>query len=276
MFDDDFYQSHVLKLPPDLTETQLDEQLAHEACALGVSLPAATDTVGGVTQSFSMTTIDSDANNKTSIVSNSTAPTSCSSSDHPPLPRTSLASEISPPPSVSPSVLSDMGRKRENGFRKGIRRMAVFRKRKTLPVSPSTLASIESNTVTTEASDRTSRRPGTKSSASVGSNKGSVSLPTSTIEQTPEGPTPPDTDHDHLTTDSKDLEALRAHHLEEQARFLEYQRSILSQIQAQHREAKRLRREKHRKSVDMAIEKVSLSHAIIHHLYLKKLTQTRT
>ena len=256
MFDDDYYHSRVLKLPPDLTESQLDEQLAREAHALGIEPPVASETIGSMTQSFSMTTIDSDINNQDSMVSNSTAPTSCSSSEHPPLHRPSLVSEISPPPSLSPSTLSDIGRKRENGFRKGIRKMAVFRKRKTMPVSTSTSMSIDSNTAVMDASDRTSLKSGMKGPASVGSRKGSVSNPTSAIETSFDSPTQLNTDINHKNPDSKNLEALLTHQLEEQTRFLEYQRSILSQIQAQHQEAKRQSREKHRKSVDMTIEKV--------------------
>jgi hypothetical protein len=253
--DEEVYHTTVLGLLAHVTEDEIDEILAREAQDLGL-MPIPPVKIDGIASSISATTIESDANHHSSIISQSTAPTSCSSSECRPTTQSSFQSDKSPTQSAAPSVLSDLDKTRGLGFRKGFRRMAGFRKRRSAITTSSTLTGINREMADTANSDRMSIKSDLKGPASIKSSKSSWSSPPVATKSNYEQPTSVDNEAIKRSMDCKDMLDLHARQLEEKKRFLEYQRAVLTHLRAQYQSAKIQKIAAQRQIVAEATEKV--------------------
>ena len=259
IIDDETYRTIVLHLPPPLTEEEVDAQLVQEAQDLGLMLLQVPTDIDGVASSLSATTIASDQNHQTSILSESTAPTSCSSSERRPVTQSSQFSDKSPIQSTAPSIISENDSRRGStgsGFRKGFRRMTGFRKRKSIILDTSAVNSVHSQ-IDRPSGNRYSIQSEVRSPASVKSSKSSWSAPPSATKQSFEHAMPVDPEALQRTMESKELLALRSKQVEERDRFLQYQRAALAQLRSQHITTKSTIMKEHQLIIDRATEKVS-------------------
>ena len=249
-FDETIYHSLVLQLPVGITEDEFDERLGREAQDFGVLAPGL-DNCDGIASSVSATTIASDHFNHGSIMSQSTAPTSCSSSERrPPLNHVSIIFEPSPPPSMN--LVAE--KKGENGFRRRIRKVTGFGRRRSLAISSSTLSSINSNSDKANFDhDHTSGKSGNKTPASAKSRRSSWSQPVS----------PPKSSYGHhdeepskSSLECKEIQMLRRQQVEERTRFLSYQTAILSQLRSEHEITKSQRQVSHKDMIERQTTKV--------------------
>src|SRR5271154_2981488 len=170
LLDEENYHTNVLCLPNATTEDDIDYRLNIEAHDLGIMLPTSTNNMTDrLASSLSATTIGSDPKVPSSVLSQSTGLISCSSSYHRPPTQssTSYISEKSPKQSITPSLMSDNEKRKSTSFRDGIRRMTGFKKRQSVLISPSALASIDGNAASTFSGDRVSLQNGMKSAESI-------------------------------------------------------------------------------------------------------------
>ena len=237
VFDQDAYRTVVLQLPANVSETELDQTLATEAQDLGLLPPSHSTALDGLASSLSATTIGSDPNNQSSVLSQSTGPTSCASSYHRPATQSSTThkSQISPTPSVTPSMISENEKRKGMGFRDGIRRMTGFKKRRSVASYPSALESIDSNTLALSNGDRMSIHSGLKSPASFKSSKSSWSNPPSATRTHYDDPLlGEDKDAMKRTRECKELLNLRTRQMEERSRFADFLKMSVAQLRLQH------------------------------------------
>ena len=240
-FDEDGYRTLVLQLPANVSEDELDENLATEARDLGLvpsSHPAALD---GLASSLSATTIGSDPNNHSSVISQSTGPTSCASSYHRTATQSSMTykSQTSPTQSITPSMASENEKRKGIGFRNGIRRMTGFKKRLSVASIPSALESIDSNTLARNNGDRMSMHSGLKSPGSFKSSKSSWSNPPSATRiPYDDSLLLDDKDATKRTRECRELLNLRSKQRDERSRFVEFQKRSIAQLRLQHQAEK--------------------------------------
>jgi hypothetical protein len=260
VIDDETYRTHVLHLSPPLTEEDIDAQLAHEAYLLGLMPPQLPTDVDGIASLLSATTIASEPNHHTSILSESTAPTSCSSSERRPVTKSSRLSEKSAPQSNTPSILPEIDTRRGStgsGFRKGFRKMTGFRKRKSVMLDTSAFNSIHSQ-IDRSDGNRYSIQSEVRSPISIKSSKSSWSAPPSATKQSFERSLPVDPEALQRTMESKELLNLRSLQIEERDRFLRYQRDVLDKLRSQHIVSKSNMVNEHRGAIDVATKKVRI------------------
>ena len=128
-FDEQTYRIQVRCIPASQSDYEVEEELHQQALKEGIELPRSFDEVEAITSSMSGTTILSENTNmQGSIMSQSTAPTSCSSSERRPVTSTS------PPRSdvlidSQPKATSDAQKKRNSIFRSRVRRIVGKKKR---------------------------------------------------------------------------------------------------------------------------------------------------
>lgn len=258
VFDDETYRTLVLRLCPPVTEEDIDAQVAHEANLLGLMPQQVSNDIDGISSSLSATTIASEPNHHTSILSESTAPTSCSSSERRPVTNSSRLSDKSPSQSNTPSILSDIDSRRGStgsGFRKGFRRMTGFRKRKSVVLDTSAVNTIHSQ-IDRSNGNRYSIQSDIRSPASIKSSKSSWSAPPSAIKQSFEQSRPVDPEALQRSKDSKELSDLNSMQLEERDRFLQYQRDVLIKLRTQHTALRSQVVKEFREAVEEATQKV--------------------
>lgn len=242
-FDETLYNLTVLRLPSASSEDELDDQVALEAQSLGI-LPVQTDPIiDGTGSSKSTITIASDFISHSPVRSHSTSPTSCASSDHRPPTQSSRISDHSPrSPDMHPI---DAERKKTSPLRRGFRKMAGFRRKRTAGLTASsTLTSINSDPDLNENEELPSDG---RSPLSIKSSQNSWSH-TAFDTKTNHHHTPlVDMDALKRSMECKDLLDLQMAQLAERARFLEFQTSFLSQLKTQRdilKEQKKLEHEK--------------------------------
>lgn len=255
---DEAYRTHVLRLSPPLTEEDVDAQLAQEAQDLGLMPLQVPTNIDGIASSLSATTIASDLNNHGSILSESTAPTSCSSSERRPVTQSSHFYDKSPTQSTAPSIISDIDSRRGSGgsgFRKGFRKMTGFRKRKSVVLDNSAVNSIHSH-IDRPNGNRYSIQSEVRSPVSVKSSQSSWSAPPSAAKQSFEQTAPVDQDAIQRTMDSKELLDLRLIQTEERDRFVQYRRDALAQLRSHQMSTKLNILKEHRRIVEEATRKV--------------------
>ncbi len=257
VFDENSYNATVLLLPSSTSENDLDDRLAEEAQSLGLpALPGASD-IDGITSSLSNLTAVSDSIPQNSVQSQSSAPISRASSVHRPATRPSNTSERSPSHShsTSPPFTSEYDKKRNSPLRRGFRKMAGLRKRRSAALASPTLTSISSDPETS-TSDNAS--VDMKSPLSVKSSKSSWSQPLSAPKFDYEQPIPVDDEALKRSIECKDLLNLRMAQLDEKARFLTFQTSMLAQLRSQREKIKAQRRADHAKILAEQSKKVGL------------------
>lgn len=223
--DEETYRTTVLAIWPSSTENEADENLKRDAQSLGLVVPVQKPTdVNTITSSLSATTISSEAHQE-SILSQSTGPTSCGSSER--RPSTSLSQRSSRLMSTlqMPTMVTEMERKRHSGFKSGLRKMTGFRKKKSLGSNSPSMTSIRSHMTgnTTNGSVRTPP----KEALSIKSRNSDFfhDLPISreTIEPVNEVQL-------EKSLECEQLLSIRTQQLEEKRRFLEYQTRLVREL----------------------------------------------
>lgn len=259
VFDEETYRTVVLQLPGNISEIQVDQSLATEAEDLGLVPSPPSAGLDGLASSLSATTIGSDPNNQSSVLSQSTGPTSCASSYRPPTQSSmTYKSQHSPTQSATPSMISENEKRKGLGFRNGIRRMTGFKRRRSVASTPSALESIDSNALSLNNGDRMSIQSCLKSPASIKSSKSSWSNPPFATRTYYEDPLQPeDKDAIKRTRECKELINLHTRQLEERTRFAEFQKRSVARLRLQHRAEKQCLVDLQRQQVTDALDKVS-------------------
>jgi hypothetical protein len=157
-FDDAEYCQQVRHIPAPFTEQDWDNDLQRAALNDGFELPSRVDNVGVVDSSLSGVTVHSERTNlQSSIMTPSTAPTSCSSSERRPMANDSAISDSRPSTShvggrASPTRFAP--NKRSSIFRSRMRRIVGRRKRSSeqeeTEDSPETVPSVTTSAVSTQ------------------------------------------------------------------------------------------------------------------------------
>ncbi|KAK4946972.1 hypothetical protein LTR10_014114 [Elasticomyces elasticus] len=254
LIDQDSYNASVLRLGSTTSEDDLDDRIALEAQSLDLLPVHVTPDIDSLTSSLSSTTVTSESINHSSIQSQSTAPTSCASSEHRPATRSSYVSERSPTHSEPPSSRSQPDKKRNSPLKRGFRKMTGFRKRRSgsVALTSSTLSSISSDADTNQAEEASVDM---RSPLSIKSSKSSWSQPPSATKLSSESSAPVDQEAVKRSMESKDLLNLRMSQLEEKARFLEFQTSLISQLAARKEQKRSEKRIEHDQVIAEQIHK---------------------
>lgn len=251
--DEDIYRLSILQLYPATTESELDENLERDALNLGLSPIQVSPQTNPVTSSPSETTIDPEAH-QGSIMSQSTAPTSCDSSER--RPSTSLSNKSSRVISSfeMPTIVAEMERKRHSGLRSGFRKMTTFRKKRSSGSSTPSMASIKS-TMTGTTTNGSVRSP-PKGALSIQSIDSLSSRDSPVIKENLDNDVLIDEQALQRTMQCEEMMRLRTQQLDEKRRFLEYQTKLISELFAERDEQKRKKREVHRKEITEQEEQV--------------------
>ncbi|KIW88703.1 uncharacterized protein Z519_10749 [Cladophialophora bantiana CBS 173.52] len=229
--DEALYSASVLQLPSTSSEDELDDRLALEAQSLGISPLQVTSGIDRIASSVSTITIASDSVNQSSIQSQSTTATSCASSEHRPVTQSSRISDHAPSSSDVPSPASTSERKKYSPLRRGFQKMAGFRKKRTGGLSASsTLTSISSDA---ETNDSEEISVDMQSPLSVKSSKSSWSQPLSAAKSSCESQPFVEMEALQRSMGCKELLNLRMAQLDEKARFLEFQASLMLQLKSE-------------------------------------------
>jgi len=254
--DEEVYRSKVLALQPFHSESDAEEDLRRDARDLGLELDQKPSEEKTAASSMSATTIASEYN-PASIISQSTAPTSCASSDR--RPSTSLSGRSARCASnyEMPAIVTEMERKRHSGFKSGLRKMANFRKRRTSGSSTPSMISVKSQTTGTTA-DGSSRSP-PKGAASIKSGDSGSSHDTPTTQETFATGMVMDPQALYRSMECQQLLSIRTRQLEEKRRFLEYQTRLIKQLLVERDMQKSAKREAYIKQIAELQTKVCTS-----------------
>lgn len=244
MIDEEEYRRMVLRSGPDLTEKELDQRLELEARVL--DLQCWTPSLHPAFSSISAASFACNSEKAHSAISQSTAPTSCSSSDR----RHTYQAPLTHPlqstliRSSTPSLYS-FNEKKPFAFRNSFRRMSLFRKRRSeISNAASIPASIEPLLDNFAAVDRQSTKKSLESPTSITSTKSSWSMSMSSTANETHGEPPLDEkDTMEPTHKSVEVEGLQTQQREEGARFFEYQRRCIADLRLQHERAKKYKLE---------------------------------
>ncbi len=256
LIDEQVYRTTVLQLSYPQTEDEIDEQLQQEAHNLGLFAPQLSADVEGMTSSLSATTLGSDSNKQASLLSQSTAPTSCSSSENRAKTQAPSKSVTSGQAAHSPSTMTETQKKRSSGFRSGLRNKMAGLKRKKSPSTP-TLRSIRTDSMYSPEGDRLSIKSGMKSPASAKSSKSSWSSPASVAKSSYESAPPIDQEAHKRSIESPEMLNLLKSQSEEKHRFSHYEQSIVAELQTQRDVIKGGRSQGHRDVLDERQAQVS-------------------
>lgn len=253
--DEDIYRSKILQLYPATTENELDENLQRDALDLGLSPVQVSPQANLITSSLSATTIDSEAH-QGSIMSQSTAPTSCDSSER--RPSTSLSNRSSRVISSfeMPTIVAEMERKRHSGLRSGFRKMTTFRKKRSSGSSTPSIASMRSTMTGTTANGSVRSPP--KGALSIESVDSHSSRDSPVIKESFDTDVLVDEQALHRTMRCEQMMRVRTQQLDEKRRFLEYQTKLISDLLSKREEEKTRKREIHHKQITEQEEKVNL------------------
>lgn len=253
LLDETAYNAAVLQLKSPACEDDLDDRVALEAQDLGLLPFPITSDIEGLTSSFSTATIASDFVNQSSTQSHSTAATSCASSEQSPAIHRSQVPER-PAIGFDPASNSNEAkRKRKSPLRRGIRKMADFRKKRSAALGSPTLTSISSDADTNNPDDMSFE---VKSPSSIKSSKSSWSQPLSTTKMSCDQAMSFDADAFKRSAECRELLDLRMVQLEEKARFLEFQASVLAQLHTNRQKLKAEKRWEHEQRLTEQCTKV--------------------
>lgn len=244
--DEEIYRTRVLSLRPAHTESEADETLDRDARDLGL-LPLATSAaVGIITASLSATTLDSD-NHQGSILSQSTAPTSCASSERRPSTSLSRRSSRFNGNIEIPIMTTELERKRHSGFKSGLRKMTGFRRKRLSGSSTPSIVSIKGQTSGTTLNEVTRSSPKGSLPMNFGDSFSSHDIPNLEGHFRPE----PLVDNESLqrSLQCEQLLRLRTQQLEEKRRFLEYQTGLIRKLFDERDRQRTMKMEAHSKRV---------------------------
>ena len=254
--DEDIYRCSVLSLYPSRTESETDENLERDARDLGLVFDQKIPDVGAIASSLSATTIASEVN-QGSIMSQSTAPTSCGSSER--RPSTSLSTRSGRPDSNFdvPAIITEMERKRHTGFKSGLRKMTNFRKKKSSGSSTPSVISIRSQMTGNTANGSTRSPP--RRAASIKSRNSFSSHESGPMKEPFE--TEPLVDELALrrSMECPQILNVRTRQLEEKRKFLEYQTRLVKQLLEERDRQKAGKREQNGRQITELKSKVCIS-----------------
>lgn len=251
---EDVYRTTVLLMATPESEIEVDKTLETSARELGLSHEPNVPAVDTISSSLSATTIASDTQ-QGSIMSRSTAPTSCDSSERRPSTSMSNKSSRAETGREVPLFVPKADVKKQSGFKSGLRKMKGFRKKRLSGLNtPSTISiqsSMTSNTMHDSQSDHL-RRP-----ASIKSGRDSYAHPDMSAQK-------PSLDQLALVNEEalqRSLECeqivlMRTRQLEEKRRFLEYQTKLVQNILEEREKRKADLRRKHEDRLHEQEEKV--------------------
>ncbi|KAK5938608.1 hypothetical protein PMZ80_008798 [Knufia obscura] len=244
--DEEVYRSSVLSLPPCGSESEADENLQRDARELGLVPDQKTLDVSDIASSLSATTIASEPN-QGSIISQSTAPTSCGSSER--RPSTSLSSRSARGGShfEMPAIVTDMERKRHAGFKSGLRKMTNFRRKKISGSNTPSMVSVKSQVTGTAATGSISDP--SKGAVSIKSGRSSASHDSPSTKDIFETEALVDEQARQRSMECQQLLDIRARQLDEKRRFLEYQTRLVKQLLDERDGQKAGKREKHAQQI---------------------------
>lgn len=252
--DEETYRHSVLLLPTSKSELEVDESLQSSARDLGLLPLPSSPAIDDISSALSATTIASDTN-QGSIISQSTAPTSCASSER--RPSTSLSNNSSRlgPKIEMLSIISDTEEKRHRSFKSGLRKMTGFRRKRLSGLNTPSVISIQSHmsgTTKDEAQLATSR--GTASIRSGDSHSVPQALPHKQIYDSI-----PLVDEQALqrSLDCEEIVFTRTQQLEEKRRFLEYQTNLIKDLLAERDRRKAEAHKEHQRRLVEQEERVS-------------------
>ncbi|OAP57504.1 hypothetical protein AYL99_08242 [Fonsecaea erecta] len=230
-FNEGLYNVAVLHLPPLSSEDELDDRVASEAHGLGISSLHITSDVDRIASSVSTITIASGSMNQSSIQSQSTAATSCASSEHRPTTQSSRISDRTPPSPGGLSPASTNERKKYSPLKRGFQKMASFRKRRSGALTASsTLTSINSDADTNGSEDLSGDM---RSPMSVKSSQSLWSQPLSMAKSSSESASFVDIEALQRSMGCMELLNLRMAQLDEKSRFLEFQASLMAHLRSE-------------------------------------------
>lgn len=259
---EDTYRTTVLLMATPESEMEVEEGLETSARELGILPVQNVPAVDIISSSLSATTIASDTH-QGSIMSQSTAPTSCDSSER--RPSTSLSNKSSRIGTriETPRFLVEAEVKKQSGFKSGLRKIG-FRKKKvsglTTPSMVSIQSSMTSNTMN-ESQPTRSRGP-----ASIKSGRESYASHEGPIEKA-------SLDQLALVSEEalqrslecKQIIHIRTQQLEEKRRFLEYQTRLIKNLVEEREKRKSELRHEHEERLREQEEKVSIPNTPVCH-----------
>lgn len=259
LIDEKEYNETVLQLTPKSSEDDIDDRLTLEAQTLGLLPGQINASLGPLTSSVSTLTIASDSVKHSCHQSQSLAPTSCASSEDCPVIRASGVSQRSPTDSdLSSWHVSEGEVKRNSPLRRGFRKMAGFRRKKSAdPAASLTLSSINSE-LCADTNNSETLSENIRSHSSVKSSKSSWSQPMSTSTSSYEHPLPISDEALKRSMECKELLDLQMAQLEQKDRFLQFQASLISHLRSERERIKSQRKIEHERNVVAQIERVGL------------------
>lgn len=249
IFDDTQYKWEVRRIPTPHSEADWDDQLYRAALNAGIELPHKmhapdVDTETPINSSMSGVTIVSDNTNmQSSIMTRSTAPTSCSSSERRPETRNSVHSG-NWAPIVQAQPFSPSSSKRNSVFRARMRKMVGLRKKEQLSddsLDSSAEASKTTSPVYNEDPLSTGPRDAKKAPSihSRKSNWSNAVLPRASDEA----------EHDAASLqrglDCMEMMDRQKEQLEERDRFIAYRKAAVEQLARERQQAKSERKVVH-------------------------------
>lgn len=252
--DEDVYRTTVLHLYPATTETEVDENLHRDARDLGLVPVRSPTDMNGIASSLSTITVSSEPNHG-SVLSHSTAPTSCASSER--RPSTSLSNKSSRAGTSieMPMIFTEMDRKRHSGLRSGLRKMTGFRKRRTNGSSTPSSISISSQMMNGTNANECVRSP-VRAVTSMESEMSYFSNEVPTQNGSYAAETFVDQEALSRSMECKEMLKVRTQQLEEKRRFLEYQTILVSQLLARRDKLKEEKRQWYNTRISEQEEKV--------------------
>jgi hypothetical protein len=260
LIDEHTYCTTVLLLTGSKTEGDLDFQLQQELQALDLLPPQVSADIEGMTSSLSATTFSSDSHKQgsASLLSQSTAPTSCASSERRPPTQSSIRSGISGPGSSLHPVpaVPESQPKKMSGFRSGFRsKMAGLKRRK----SPTPIDNVHASiSVHSRDSDKNSIKSELKSPASFKSSKSSWSNPASAAKSSYDGVPPDQAEALNRSMQSPELKEIQRLQTEEKDRFIDFEGVLLADTRSRRDAAKDAKAREHQEILEEKQRKVSL------------------
>lgn len=250
--DEEIYRTTILSLWPAQSESEADEKLQTSARDLGLLPVQNIGSAEVIASTLSEINIASQKPQE-SIESQSTAPTSCASSDRRPSTSLSNRSSLLMSKHDSLTITTDMERKRHSGFKSGLRKMTGFRKKKPTVSNQPSLTSLRSHMTSTTTNESTLSP--LKSEASIDSGD-SHSGHDSPVHK--DLVFEPQIDEEALqrSLNSDELSRIRTTQIEEKRRFLEYQTRLIKELLEDRDKVKAEKRQRHVKIVAEQEEKV--------------------
>ena len=253
--DEDIYRTTILSLQTAQLEREADEKLQEMARGLGI-LPVEVfdpSSVDLVAAKLSEVTIGSD-NHHGSIISQSTSPTSCDSSERRPSTSLSNQSSILGVRPEAPAIAAEMERKRHGTFKIGLRKIGAFRKKKAFNLNTPSMASLHGST---SSKPTASTSIPLRSTISLMSQNNYARKQIPKLEEIQYEPVAAiDEEALQRSLECEQLARIRSTQTQEKSRFLEYQSQLIRDLREERGKIKAERRQQYEQKIAEHEEKV--------------------